>query len=298
MRKRFGDHAQDDDGSPSARLAMAPLLGGCVAHAAYDVATLPVRAGSKVVDWSTTSRSEADRNLGRKVRKQREQEAREARRQEAGSRRRRRGATASLRRNKRILRPADNLIRRRAMIPPVAAPSGSRDGAPYLRVVASCLRRPLLAPRNQGKSIDGDQGLRRACRRTPPRSPSISSVGRPVRTMSRSRLRIVACAIRTFIRSAANGTARFTPASPATRSSGHVTAVGDHVTAFKVGETVGVGCMVDSCQNCASLRRRPRATIAPAAASSAPITGRPTRQARPYARRLFREDRGQATSSC
>ncbi len=55
-------------------------LTGCVAHAAYDVVTLPVRAGSQVVDWTTTSRSEADRNLGRKVRKQRERDARQARR--------------------------------------------------------------------------------------------------------------------------------------------------------------------------------------------------------------------------
>lgn len=54
-------------------------LSGCVAHAAYDVATLPVRAGSKVVDWSTTSRSEADRNLGRKTRKQQERQAKEDR---------------------------------------------------------------------------------------------------------------------------------------------------------------------------------------------------------------------------
>ena len=39
------------------------------ARSAPVVVTLPVRAGSQVVDWTTTSRSEADRNLGRKVRK-------------------------------------------------------------------------------------------------------------------------------------------------------------------------------------------------------------------------------------
>src|SRR3546814_18424714 len=33
---------------------------------------------------------------------------------------------------------------------------------------------------------------------------------------------------------------------------GHVRAVGDEVTDFAVGETVGVGCMVDSCQACPS----------------------------------------------
>jgi len=62
-------------------LALCLLLPGCVVHTAYDVATTPVRVGSKVVDWSTTSRSEADRNLGRKVRKERKQQAKEARRE-------------------------------------------------------------------------------------------------------------------------------------------------------------------------------------------------------------------------
>lgn len=51
-----------------------PLLaGGCVRTIA-SVATAPVRATSQVVDWTTTSQSEADRNYGRKMRKQ---EARE-----------------------------------------------------------------------------------------------------------------------------------------------------------------------------------------------------------------------------
>lgn len=56
-------------------------LSGCVARAAYDVATLPVRATSQVVDWTTTSQSEADRNRGRKERKQEQRDAKEARRQ-------------------------------------------------------------------------------------------------------------------------------------------------------------------------------------------------------------------------
>ena len=74
-------------------------LGGCVAHAAYDVVTLPVRAGSQVVDWTTTSRSEADRNLGRKVRKQRERDAKKRRRTpsaNASSRRRRASPSTTL----------------------------------------------------------------------------------------------------------------------------------------------------------------------------------------------------------
>ncbi|MBS0297778.1 MAG: NAD(P)-dependent alcohol dehydrogenase [Proteobacteria bacterium] len=40
------------------------------------------------------------------------------------------------------------------------------------------------------------------------------------------------------------------PCVPGHEIVGHVTAVGDQVTGFKVGETVGVGCMVDSCKHC------------------------------------------------
>ena len=58
---------------------LALPLGGCLAKAAFDVATLPVKAGSKVVDWTTTSQAEADRNYGRKMRKQEEREGRERR---------------------------------------------------------------------------------------------------------------------------------------------------------------------------------------------------------------------------
>lgn len=68
-------------------LALAmPLAAGCVARAAYDVVTLPVRAGSQVVDWSTTSRDEADRNYGRKVRKQRERDAKRHAREDKANR--------------------------------------------------------------------------------------------------------------------------------------------------------------------------------------------------------------------
>lgn len=42
------------------------------------------------------------------------------------------------------------------------------------------------------------------------------------------------------------------PCVPGHEIVGHVTAVGDQVSRFKVGDTVGVGCMVDSCQNCPS----------------------------------------------
>jgi hypothetical protein len=61
-----------------AMAAAFPLLtGGCLAKTAVDVVTLPVKATSKAVDWTTTSQSEADRNYGRKMRKQEAREGRE-----------------------------------------------------------------------------------------------------------------------------------------------------------------------------------------------------------------------------
>lgn len=42
------------------------------------------------------------------------------------------------------------------------------------------------------------------------------------------------------------------PCVPGHEIVGHVSAVGSDVTGFKVGDAVGVGCMVDSCQHCAS----------------------------------------------
>jgi uncharacterized membrane protein len=60
-------------------IALLPLAaGGCV-KTVYTVATAPVKVVSKTVDWTTTSQSEADRNAGRKLRKQQEREGREAR---------------------------------------------------------------------------------------------------------------------------------------------------------------------------------------------------------------------------
>ena len=56
-----------------------PLLGGCVARTAWTVATAPVKVGGKLVDWTTTSQSEADRNYGRKMRKAEAREGRERR---------------------------------------------------------------------------------------------------------------------------------------------------------------------------------------------------------------------------
>ncbi|HET6806911.1 MAG TPA: NAD(P)-dependent alcohol dehydrogenase [Frateuria sp.] len=42
------------------------------------------------------------------------------------------------------------------------------------------------------------------------------------------------------------------PCVPGHEIVGHVSAVGSEVSGFKVGDTVGVGCLVDSCQHCAS----------------------------------------------
>ena len=54
-----------------------PLLsGGCVRTVA-SVVTAPVKIVSKGVDWTTTSQSEADRNYGKKMRKQEEREGKE-----------------------------------------------------------------------------------------------------------------------------------------------------------------------------------------------------------------------------
>jgi hypothetical protein len=58
------------------------LLTGCVAKTAYNVVTLPVRAGGKVVDWTTTSQEEADRNRGREMRKQEKRDREAARKEE------------------------------------------------------------------------------------------------------------------------------------------------------------------------------------------------------------------------
>ncbi len=57
-------------------LLVLPLLaGGCVVKTAANVVTLPVKAGAKAVDWTTTSQDEADRKRGREMRK-REKECR------------------------------------------------------------------------------------------------------------------------------------------------------------------------------------------------------------------------------
>lgn len=56
-----------------AALGLASLaLQGCLARAAVDVVTLPVKAVSAGVDAATTSQSEADEKRGREIRKREE----------------------------------------------------------------------------------------------------------------------------------------------------------------------------------------------------------------------------------
>ncbi|MGN6374149.1 MAG: hypothetical protein ACTHMG_01200 [Sphingomonas sp.] len=64
-------------------VALLPLAtGGCLVRTAANVATLPVKATGKAIDWTTTSQSEADRNYGRKMRKEEAKEGRERRKWE------------------------------------------------------------------------------------------------------------------------------------------------------------------------------------------------------------------------
>jgi hypothetical protein len=61
--------------SPPRLLAIglaALMLQGCLAKAAVNVVTLPVRAVSAGVDAATTSQSEADEKRGREIRKREE----------------------------------------------------------------------------------------------------------------------------------------------------------------------------------------------------------------------------------
>lgn len=71
--------------------AMAPLLGGCLAKAAVDVVTLPVKAAGQVVetgwDAATTTQQEADEDRGRALRLSEEKAERERRKAEKAARR-------------------------------------------------------------------------------------------------------------------------------------------------------------------------------------------------------------------
>lgn len=66
---------------------MPIALGGCLAKTAVGIATAPIKVTSQVVDWTTTSRDESDRNYGRKMRKAEAREGRERRRADRRCRR-------------------------------------------------------------------------------------------------------------------------------------------------------------------------------------------------------------------
>lgn len=58
--------------TPTLAIALATCsltLSGCLVRTAANVATAPVRVGSKAVDLATTSQSEADENRGREIRR-------------------------------------------------------------------------------------------------------------------------------------------------------------------------------------------------------------------------------------
>ncbi|WP_106640242.1 hypothetical protein [Allosphingosinicella vermicomposti] len=65
---------------PIAAILLPFALTGCIAKAAVDVVTLPVKAASKTVDVLTTSQSEADEKRGRQIREYEECMGKEERR--------------------------------------------------------------------------------------------------------------------------------------------------------------------------------------------------------------------------
>lgn len=70
-------------------LVFAITLPGCV-RTVGSIVTAPVKVASWTVDKATTSQSEADRNYGRKMRKEEEKRGREDRKRAEEERKRRR----------------------------------------------------------------------------------------------------------------------------------------------------------------------------------------------------------------
>ncbi len=93
----------------------------------------------------------------------------------------------------------------------------------------------------------------RLCRPVGHHSPSppcrLNAAARAPMTW-RSRLCTAASATPTSTRRETNGGIAVYPLMPGHEIVGKVTAVGASVTAHKVGDLVGVGCMVDSCRHC------------------------------------------------
>lgn len=67
-------------------VAALPLLAGGCLRTAASIVTAPVKVVGKTADWATTSQDEADRNAGRKLRKQEAREGRERKKHEQACR--------------------------------------------------------------------------------------------------------------------------------------------------------------------------------------------------------------------
>ncbi|HMO76875.1 MAG TPA: hypothetical protein PKD99_17740 [Sphingopyxis sp.] len=80
-------------------LLAAPLLGGCVS-AVKTVVTAPVKATGQVIDWTTTSQEEADRNRGRALREREEKLGKLSRERDKAAAKCRGGNTEQCRRAK------------------------------------------------------------------------------------------------------------------------------------------------------------------------------------------------------
>ena len=90
---------------------------------------------------------------------------------------------------------------------------------------------------------------------TSPLAPTFrSSDARRARRTCASTSCTAASAIPTCTRRATSGAAAATRSCPGTRSSGGSATIGADVTRHAVGDLVGVGCMVDSCGECAECR--------------------------------------------
>jgi hypothetical protein len=67
-------------------LGVAVCLSGCIARTAANVVTAPVRVGSQVADWATTSQDESDRARGRELREREERQGRLSRQRDRAAR--------------------------------------------------------------------------------------------------------------------------------------------------------------------------------------------------------------------
>ena len=132
---------------------------------------------------------------------------------------------------------------------------------------------------------------------TAPLAPWSSNVASPVRATCR--IRIQYCGVcHSDLHFAARRVGPVSyPPSPATRSSAASPPSAAEVTRHKVGDTVGVGCLVDSCRTCAVVQGGPRATTAPRGFDR---HLQRHRQARPAAdlRRLLRRASSSTRTSC